>query len=62
MLKNCDNKNSDLVIYIYLTHLLFYADVLVDVLEELDLNHLRSTGLQPGEQLLPSEELATPGC
>ncbi|XP_047138707.1 ubiquitin carboxyl-terminal hydrolase 5 isoform X1 [Hydra vulgaris] len=36
-------------------------DVMVDVPDELDLNHLRGNGLQPGEELLPSEELSAPG-
>eukprot|EP00897_Mesotaenium_endlicherianum_P009541 jgi/Mesen1/8615/ME000050S08022 len=31
-------------------------DVFVDVPDEIDISHMRSTGLQPGEQLLPEDD------
>ena len=38
----------------------YFADVSVDILEELDLTHLRATGLQSNEQELPEGEQAAP--
>ena len=34
----------------------YYADVVINVPEELDLSHLRGRGLQPGEEELPEGE------
>ena len=36
---------------------LCFADVLINVPEELDLSHLRGRGLQPGEEELPEGEV-----
>lgn len=37
-------------------------DVSIDILDELDLTHLRATGLQPNEQELPEGEQAAPAA
>ena len=37
------------------------TDVSIDILEELDLTHLRATGLQSCEEELPEAEQAPPG-
>ena len=37
------------------------ADVAIDILDELDLTHLRATGLQSTEEELPEAEQAPPG-
>ena len=37
-----------------------FSDVSIDILDELDLTHLRATGLQPNEQELPEGEQAAP--
>lgn len=39
--------------FIYLTHFSVFVDVSVDMPDFLDINHLRATGLQPGEEELP---------
>lgn len=38
------------------------SDVSIDILDELDLTHLRATGLQPNEQELPEGEQAAPAA
>ena len=40
----------------------FFSDVSIDILDELDLTHLRATGLQPNEQELPEGEQAAPAA
>ena len=37
------------------------TDVSLEIIDELDLTHLRATGLQPGEEQLPEGEQPTPG-
>ena len=39
-----------------------FSDVSIDILDELDLTHLRATGLQPSEQELPEGEQAAPAA
>lgn len=39
-----------------------FSDVSIDILDELDLTHLRTTGLQPNEQELPEGEQAAPAA
>ena len=39
-----------------------FSDVSIDILDELDLTHLRATGLQPNEQELPEGEQAVPAA
>ena len=36
-----------------LVHISFLPDVYIDVPDVIDISHMRSRGLQPGEQLLP---------
>lgn len=39
-----------------------FSDVSIDILDELDLTHLRATGLQPNEEELPEGEQAAPAA
>ena len=39
----------------------FFPDVSADILDELDLTHLRATGLQSNEEELPEGEQAPAG-
>ena len=59
-------KKYGIYVYIWIIHnhnffwctilYVYYADVVVNVPEELDLSHLRGQGLQPGEEELPEGE------
>lgn len=44
------------------SHYFCFSDVSIDILDELDLTHLRATGLQPNEQELPEGEQAAPAA
>ena len=39
-----------------------FSDVSIHILDELDLTHLRATGLQPNEEELPEGEQAAPAA
>ena len=40
----------------------FFSDVSIDILDELDLTHLRASGLQSNEEELPEAEQAPAGA
>lgn len=50
----CSAEHSNTSFYIL-------TDVSIDILEELDVTHLRATGLQSCEEELPEAEQAPPG-
>ena len=50
----CSAEHSHVWLYIL-------TDVSIDILDELDLSHLRATGLQSCEEELPEAEQAPPG-
>ena len=53
------------LLYTYIYHIEIFAclvDVYVDVDDVIDISHMRSKGLQPGEELLPEEGMACYIC
>lgn len=46
---------SGILLYRYFSNTLLYcfSDVYIDVPDTIDISHMRSKGLQPGEELLP---------